>query len=122
MTKLQQVYLLKDNDLNIYKIGRRTIGTPRFLTKGSLIKNGYPTDIEQLQTSTGLSGEDTNKLEKVLQDMFTDKNVTYPPVVVTVCLDDGEPISINRRPNGHTEWYKLNEEDVNEVMDILSHS
>ena len=122
MSKLQQVYLLKDNDLNIYKIGRRTIGTPRFLTNGSLIKNGYPTDIKQLQTSTGLSPEKTNKLEKLLQDSFSHKNVTYPPVIVTVCLPDGKPVSINRRPNGHTEWYNLSENDVNEVIEILSNS
>ena len=122
MSKLQQVYLLKDNDLNIYKIGRRTIGTPRFLTTENITKNGYCTDIKQLQTSTGLTPKETNKLEKVLQGIFSHKNVTYPPVIMTVCLPDGKPVSINRRPNGHTEWYELSEDDVNEVKEILSNT
>ena len=120
MSKLQQVYLLRDNDLHIYKIGRRTIGTSRFLTDGSFIKNGYCTDIEQLKASNGLSAEETNRLERVLQDMFKDKSAQYPQVIMTTCVPNGKPVSINRRPNGHTEWYDLTEQDVEEVIDILT--
>jgi hypothetical protein len=122
MTKLQQVYILKDNDLNIYKIGRRTVGTPRFLTEGSLKKNGYVTDIEQVSTTRGLDGEDVKNLETVLQDMFSSKRVTYPSIVFTMTLDNGNTISKNRRPSGYTEWFNLSVDEVSEVVDILSNS
>ena len=122
MTKLQQVYLLKDNDLNIYKIGRRTVGTPRFLTEGNLRKNGYVTDIGQLTSSRGLDGEDVKNLETVLQDMFSSKRVTYPTIVSTVTLPNGNTISKDRRPSGYTEWFNLTVEEVSEVVDILSNS
>jgi hypothetical protein len=122
MTKLQQVYILKDNDLNIHKIGRRTVGTPRFLTESSLRKNGYVTDIEQVSTTRGLDGEDVKNLETVLQDMFSSKRVTYPSIVFTMTLPNGNTISKNRRPSGYTEWFDLSVDEVSEVMDILSNS
>jgi len=122
MTKLQQVYILKDNDLNIYKIGRRTVGTPRFLTESNLRKNGYVTDIEQVSTTRGLDGEDVRNLETVLQDMFSHKRVTSPSIVSTITLPNGNTISKNRRPSGYTEWFNLSVEEVSEVVDILSNS
>ena len=122
MTKLQQVYILKDNDLNIYKIGRRTVGTPRFLKESSLRKNGYVTDIEQVSTTRGLDGEDVKNLETVLQDMFSHKRVIYPSIVFTMTLPNGNTISKNRRPSGYTEWFNLSVDEVSEVVDILSNS
>lgn len=122
MTKLQQVYILKDNDLNIYKIGRRTVGTRRFLKEDNLRKNGYVTDIEQLTSSRGLEGEDTKNLETVLQDMFSHKRVKYPSTVSTVTLFNGNTISKTRRPSGYTEWFDLSVDEVSEVVEILSNS
>ena len=109
---MQQVYLLKDHDMNLYKIGLRSCGSPRFLKESSLVKNGYATDIKQLTVSTPVSKDIASSLEQTLHHMFSQQRTNYPSTIVTSTLPDGTTKSINRNPNGHTEWFNLTEEDV----------
>jgi len=117
---MQQVYLLKDHDMNLFKIGLRSIGSPRFLKESSLIKNGYSTNITQLTCSKDLSKDVAASLEQTLHHMFSDKRTHYPATTVTTTLPNGNTKSIERYPNGHTEWFKLNPEDITIISEILN--
>ena len=117
---MQQVYLLKDHDMNLFKIGLRSIGSPRFLKESSLIKNGYATDIQQVTCSEPVSKEVAKSLEQTLHHMFSDKRTNYPATTVTTTLPNGNTKSIQRYPNGHTEWFNLTDEDITIISEILS--
>ena len=109
---MQQVYLLKDYDMNLYKIGLRSIGSPRFLKESSLIKNGYATNIKQVICSVAINKELAAALESVLHSTFSEQRVKYPATTITTTLPNGSTKSIQRSPNGHTEWFNLTPEDV----------
>ena len=109
---MQQVYLLKDHDMNLYKIGLRSCGSPRFLKESSLIKNGYATNIKQVTVSRPIDSRNADHCERYLHRLFSSQRTHYPPTVITSTLPDGTTKSINRNPNGHTEWFNLTEEDV----------
>ena len=109
---MQQVYLLKDHDMGLYKIGLRSCGSPRFLKESSLIKNGYATDIQQVTVSSPVNKDIAASLEQTLHHMFSQQRTNYPATVVTSTLPDGTTKSINRNPNGHTEWFNLTPDEV----------
>ena len=122
MTKQQQVYLLKDNNRNLHKIGRRSVGNPRFLRGSSFLKNDYGCDIKQVSVSKGMNKDEVRVLENTLQKLYEDKQVDYPPVTLSETLEDGSVITWTKNRSGYTEWFNLSVDEVSEVVDILSHS
>ena len=121
MTDNHQVYLLRDSDLNLYKIGKRGDNV-RFLSESSDLRNNYVTNIEQVTCTRRMSKQETNDIETMLHKQYQDKNVPYPMVTLSLTLPDGRVVSKQKHQNGHTEWFNLSEDDVNNVMDIMSHS
>ena len=118
-----QVYLLRDSDRNIYKIGKRSDNV-RFLSESSFRRNNYcpDRDIKEISSSRRMSKNEVSSLETMLHKLYEDKNVPYPPVTLSETLPDGRVFTWTKERNGHTEWFNLSEDDVNNVMDILSHS
>jgi hypothetical protein len=121
MVTLQQVYLLRDDDLQLYKIGIRG-DKIRFLSETSNLRNGYVTNIYQIKSSGWMSKSETKSLEDMLHKLYEDKNVPYPTVTLTQTLPDGSIITKEKKPKGHTEWFRLSEDDVNDIIDILTNS
>lgn len=117
MAVWHEVYLLHDNDVDLYKIGRRTTGTPRFKSRSNIRKNGYITDIVQLIQSNPMTLAEVDALEKDLHQQFADFSHHYPPNIVTTA--NGK-VTKQITPNGYTEWFEFDEKQVKEVMSLLS--
>ena len=110
-----RVYLIKDNDLGILKIGHKKDGNPRMETRESYIKNKYPTNLQCVKLSRPMRKEDALELEAKLHMACAQYRTQYPEV--TMSIEKGWQIfSAVCRANGYTEWFELPGEVEAQIM------
>lgn len=104
-----RVYLVKDHDLGIFKIGHKKDRNSRMETRKSYIKNKYPTNLQCVKLSRPMRKKDALELETKLHMACAQYRTQYPEV--TMSVDKGGKIfSTICRANGYTEWFELPDE------------
>ena len=110
-----RVYLIKDNDLGIFKIGHKKEGNSRMETRESYIKNKYPTNLQCVKLSRPMRKKNALELETKLHMACAQYRTQYPEVIMSV-EKGGKIFSAVCRANGYTEWFDLPEEVEAQIM------
>ena len=110
-----RVYLVKDEDLGISKIGHKKDGNSRMETRESYIKNKYPTHLQCVKLSRPMQKKDALELESKLHKACEQYRTQYPEVTMSV-EKGGQVFSVVCRANGYTEWFDLPAEVEAQIM------
>jgi hypothetical protein len=115
-----EVYFIHDKDVDLYKIGYRGIKVDRFRSRSNRRQNRYITEFDLKFQTKPMSLTEAKSLEKSLHDQYVQQSCHYPAMTVTVTTATGEPLTTLLQPSGYTEWFKLGEAQVKEVMAYLT--